>query len=100
MVRSRPAGTSRLQASSAGAQVASLRQVTRAYVTLMPTADRRPFDELRAGECFCSIPDGSLVDRAGFPARTGRAATRLKFKPHDGRVQLTCDVAIVHARTT
>jgi hypothetical protein len=35
------------------------------YINAVQNGDVRRFDEILAGEFYCSNPDGSLVDRAG-----------------------------------
>jgi ketosteroid isomerase-like protein len=48
---------------------------------------------------LCSNPDGSLVDKQGFLAQTGRAVTISGLTAEDVRVRILGDVAIIHART-
>src|SRR5437899_2074708 len=84
----------------ANADVDSLRQLNRDYIRSVQTSDVRRFDEILAEDFFCSNPDGSLVDRAGFLAQTARPVTISKFEAHDVRVRIIGDVAIIHARTT
>ena len=84
----------------ASADVDSLRQLNRDYIRSVQTSDVRRFDEILAEDFFCSNPDGSLVDRAGFLAQTARPVTISKLEAHDVRVRIIGDVAIIHARTT
>ena len=84
----------------ANADVDSLRQLNRDYIRSVQTSDVRRFDEILAEDFFCSNPDGSLVDRAGFLAQTARPVTISKLEAHDVRVRIIGDVAIIHARTT
>jgi len=84
----------------ANAAVDSLRQLNRDYIRSVQTSDVRRFDEILAEDFFCSNPDGSLVDRAGFLAQTARPVTISKLEAHDVRVRIIGDVAIIHARTT
>ena len=84
----------------ANADVDSLRQLNRAYIRSVQPSDVRRFDEILAEDFFCSNPDGSLVDRAGFLAQTARPVTISKLEAHDVRVRIIGDVAIIHARTT
>ena len=58
------------------------------------------FDQILAEDFLCSNPDGSLVDRAGFLARTARPVTISNLASRDVVVRIMGDVAIVHARTT
>ncbi len=84
----------------ANADVDSLGQLNRDYIRSVQTSDVRRFDEILAEDFFCSNPDGSLVDRAGFLAQTARPVTISKLEAHDVRVRIIGDVAIIHARTT
>ena len=84
----------------ANADVDSLWQLNRDYIRSVQTSDVRRFDEILAEDFFCSNPDGSLVDRAGFLAQTARPVTISKLEAHDVRVRIIGDVAIIHARTT
>jgi len=84
----------------ANADVDSLRQLNRDYIRSVQTSDVRRFDEILAEDFFCSNPDGSLVDRAGFLAQTARPVTISKLEAHDVRVRIIGAVAIIHARTT
>ncbi len=40
------------------------------YINAVQHSDVKRFDEILAPEFYCSNPDGSLVDRAAFLART------------------------------
>ena len=84
----------------ANADVDSLGQLNRDYIRSVQTSDVRRFDEILAEDFFCSNPDGSLVNRAGFLAQTARPVTISKLEAHDVRVRIIGDVAIIHARTT
>ena len=51
------------------------------YVRSVQNSDVARFDQILASEFFCSNPDGTLVDRAGFLTQTARryeAQTRLQ----------------------
>src|SRR2546422_11193915 len=87
-------------ATTTAQDIAELRQLNRDYIRSVQTSDVRRFDEILAEEFFCSNPDGSLVDRAGFLAQTARPVTISKLEAHDVRVRIIGDVAIIHARTT
>ena len=84
----------------AHADVATLLQLNRDYITSVQTSDVRRFDEILAEDFLCSNPDGSLVDRAGFLAQTARPVTIANLEAHDVRVRIIGDVALIHARTT
>lgn len=84
----------------AHADVDTLQQLNRDYITSVQTSDVRRFDEILAEDFLCSNPDGSLVDRAGFLAQTARPVAISNLEARDVRVRIMGDVAIIHARTT
>jgi ketosteroid isomerase-like protein len=77
-----------------------LTDLNRDYINSVQTSDVRRFDEILADEFYCSNPDGSLVDRAGFLAQTARPVTISGLQADDVLIRLIGDVAIIHARTT
>jgi ketosteroid isomerase-like protein len=84
----------------ASADVETLEQLNRDYITSVQTSDVRRFDEILAEDFLCSNPDGSLVDRAGFLAQTARPVAISNLQTHDVRIRIIGDVALIHARTT
>ena len=80
--------------------VDTLRELNRDYIRSVQTSDVRRFDEILAEEFYCSNPDGSLVDRAGFLAQTARPVTISNLEARDVLIRTLGDVAIIHARTT
>ena len=50
-----------------------LTALNRDYVASVQNSDVKRFDEILAQDFYCSNPDKSLVDRAGFP-QTDRGA--------------------------
>jgi ketosteroid isomerase-like protein len=77
----------------------TLERLNRDYISTVQKGDVRRFDEILADEFFCSNPDGSLVDRAGFLAQTARPVTISGLAAQDVVIRLYGDVAIIHART-
>ena len=77
-----------------------LADLNRDYVSSVQTSDVRRFDEILAGDFYCSNPDGSLVDRAGFLKQTAPPVTISGLAASDVRIRLMGDFAIIHARTT
>jgi ketosteroid isomerase-like protein len=77
-----------------------LQRLNSDYIRSVQTSDVRRFDEILAGEFYCSNPDGSLIDRKGFLAQTARPVTISKLEAHDVLIRMLGDVAIIHARTT
>jgi ketosteroid isomerase-like protein len=84
----------------ASADVETLEQLNRDYITSVQTSDVRRFDEILAEDFLCSNADGSLVDRAGFLAQTARPVAISNLQTHDVRIRIIGDVALIHARTT
>jgi ketosteroid isomerase-like protein len=80
--------------------VDNLEQLNRDYIKSVQSSDVRRFDEILAEDFYCSNPDGSLVDRAGFLAQTARPVTISNLEARDVLVRILGDVAIIHARTT
>jgi ketosteroid isomerase-like protein len=76
-----------------------LEQLNRDYIASVQNGDVRRFDQILAPEFYCSNPDGSLVDRAGFLAQTARPVTISGLAAKDVLIRLYGDVAIIHART-
>ncbi len=70
------------------------------YINAVQNGDVKRFDEILAGEFYCSNPDGSLVDRAGFLAQTAKPVTIKGLKATDVMIRMFDDVAIVHGRTS
>jgi ketosteroid isomerase-like protein len=82
------------------ADLETLGQLNRDYITSVQTSDVRRFDEILAEEFYCSNPDGSLVDRKRFLEQTARPVTISNLEACDVLIRILGDVAIIHARTT
>jgi ketosteroid isomerase-like protein len=70
------------------------------YIRSVQHGDVRRFTEILADDFLCSLPDGSLIDRAQFLARTAQPVTIANLQAHEVNVRLLGDFAIIHARTT
>lgn len=70
------------------------------YVSSVQNGDVKRFDEILAAEFYCSNPDKSLVDRAGFLAQTAQPVTIKGLAAHDVRIRILGDFAIIHAATS
>jgi ketosteroid isomerase-like protein len=70
------------------------------YIASVQHGDVRRFEELLAAEFYCSNPDGTLINREGFLARTARPVTIANLHAEDVIIRLFGDIAIIHARTT
>ena len=74
--------------------------LNRDYVASVQTSDVKRFDEILADDFYCSNPDKSLVDRAGFLKQTAVPVTIKNLESHDIKIRVMGDFAIIHARTT
>jgi ketosteroid isomerase-like protein len=79
---------------------ATLVALNNAYIHSVQHGDVRRFSEILAVDFLCSLPDGSLIDRAQFLERTAQPVAIAHLQAHDVNVRLMGDFAIVHARTT
>jgi len=70
------------------------------YINAVKHSDVHRFEEILADDFLCSLPDGSLINRAQFLEHTAKPYTLIDLQAHDVSVRLLGDVAIVHARTT
>jgi ketosteroid isomerase-like protein len=69
------------------------------YIASVQNGDVRRFDEILAAEFYCSNPDGSLIDRAGFLAQTAKPMTIKGLVSRDVMIRIVGDVAIIHGAT-
>ncbi|QWG12821.1 nuclear transport factor 2 family protein [Bradyrhizobium sediminis] len=79
--------------------LAELTSLNRDYVNSVQHSDVKHFDEILAKDFYCSNPDKSLVDRAGFLKQTAVPVTIKNLEAHDVKIRLMGDVAIIHAAT-
>jgi ketosteroid isomerase-like protein len=77
-----------------------LMQLNGEYIRSVQNSDVRRFDEILADDFLCSLPDGSLVDRAQFLEQTAKPVRISNLQAHDVNVRVMGDFAIIHARTT
>jgi ketosteroid isomerase-like protein len=77
-----------------------LEALNRDYIDSVQNGDVRRFDEILAGDFYCSNPDGSFVDREGFLAQTARAVSIRGLQAHDVLIRRFGDAAIIHGRTS
>ena len=78
----------------------ALSALNRDYIRSAQHGDVKRFEEILAEDFLCSNPEGSLVDKQGFLAQTGRAVTISGLTAEEVRVRILGDVAIIHARTS
>jgi ketosteroid isomerase-like protein len=79
---------------------ATLLDLNADYIRAVQASDVARFREILADDFLCSLPDGSLIDKARFLEHTAVPASISNLEAHDVQVRLMGDVAIVHARTT
>jgi ketosteroid isomerase-like protein len=87
-------------AMSNDSDLQTLEQLNRDYIDAVQHSDVRRFDEILAPEFYCSNPDGSLVDRAGFLKQTAKPVTISGLEAQEVQIRLMGDFAIIHARTS
>jgi ketosteroid isomerase-like protein len=80
--------------------LAELTSLNRDYVNSVQTSDVKRFDEILADDFYCSNPDKSLVDRAGFLKQTAALVTIKNLEAHDVKIRIMGDFAIIHASTS
>jgi len=80
--------------------IAELTSLNRDYVDSVQNSDVKRFDEILAEDFYCSNPDKSLVDRAGFLKQTAIPVAIRNLEAHDVKIRLMGDFAIIHARTS
>jgi ketosteroid isomerase-like protein len=76
-----------------------LTALNRDYVASVQNCDAKRFDEILAQDFYCSNPDKSLVDRAGFLKQTAVPVTIRNLRAEDVRIRVLGDFAIIHAAT-
>jgi ketosteroid isomerase-like protein len=77
-----------------------LQRLNRDYIASVQDGDVGRFDDILADEFYCSNPDGSLVDRAGFLAQTARPVAIRELRADDVLIRMFGDTAIIHGRTS
>src|SRR6185312_13520497 len=77
-----------------------LTSLNRDYVASVQNSDVQRFDEILAPDFYCSNPDKTLVDRAGFLKQTAVPVTIKNLAAHDVKIRILGDFAIIHATTS
>jgi len=77
-----------------------LTALNRDYIDSVQNSNVHRFDEILAPDFYCSNPDRSLVDRAGFLKQTANPVAIRNLKAEDVLIRIIGDVAIIHARTS
>jgi hypothetical protein len=81
-------------------EVATLVALNQDYIRAVERSDVEWFNGVLAADFRCSLPDGSLIERARFLERAAQPSDISNLEAHDVEVRLIGDAAIVHARTT
>ena len=89
-----------MQTQAISSDLDSLVRLNEDYIESVKTSDVRRFREILADDFFCTLPDGTFIDRAQFLANTAKPYPLGSLRAHDVNVRLMGDFAIVHARTT
>src|ERR1700716_4424717 len=77
--------------------IAELTSLNRDYIVSVQNSDVKRFDEILADDFYCSNPDKSLVDRAGFLKQTAMPLPIRDLEARDVKIRLMGDFAIIHA---
>ena len=77
-----------------------LTHLNRDYVASVQNCDVKRFNEILAPEFYCTNPDKSLVDRAGFLKQTAIPVTISNLIAEDVKIRVLGDFAIIHGRTS
>jgi ketosteroid isomerase-like protein len=77
-----------------------LTALNRDYVASVQNCDVKRFDQILAEDFYCSNPDKSLVDRAGFLKQTAVPVTIRNLIADDVKIRVMGDFAIIHGRTS
>jgi ketosteroid isomerase-like protein len=74
--------------------------LNRDYVASVQNCDVKRFDEILAGDFYCSNPDKSLIDRGGFLKQTAIPVTIRNLIADEVKIRVMGDFAIIHAATS
>jgi ketosteroid isomerase-like protein len=70
------------------------------YVASVQNGDVKRFDQILAQDFYCTNPDKSLIDRAGFLKQTALPVTIKNLVEQDVKIRIMGDFAIIHGRTS
>ena len=80
--------------------VDELTKLNEDYVASVQNCGVKRFDEILAPDFYCSNPDKSLVDRAGFLKQTAVPVTIKDLRAEDVKIRILGNFAIIHAATS
>ena len=78
----------------------TLRSLNQDYLDSVRTCNVERFRQILADDFLCSGPDGVLLDKTAFLARTAAPRTLERLDASDVRIRIFGDVAIIHAATS
>jgi ketosteroid isomerase-like protein len=78
---------------------ATLTTLNTDYINAVQNGDVARFEQILDADFYCSNPDGTLVDRAGFLKQTAQPVTIKGLAADDVKIRMFDDVAIIHGRT-
>jgi ketosteroid isomerase-like protein len=79
--------------------IEALRALNDAYLNAVLTCDVERFREILADDFLCSTPDGALLDKRAFLARTAAPRTLQQLSAHNVRIRISGDTAVIHGAT-
>ena len=79
--------------------VDTLRTLNQAYLDNVLHGDVDGFRRILADDFLASMPDGSLLTKEVFLARTGGPRTLSRLTADDVRIRILGNIAIIHAET-
>jgi len=94
------AGLRRTGEDAMTSDLTKLLELNQDYIRSVQNSNVERFKEILADDFLCSLPDGSLIDRARFLEQTALPVKISNLEAHDVNLRLLGDFAIVHARTT
>jgi ketosteroid isomerase-like protein len=80
--------------------LAELTSLNRDYINSVQHSDVKRYDEILAEDFYCSNPDKTLVDRAGFLRQAVVPVTIRNLIADDVKIRVMGDFAIIHAATS
>ncbi len=77
-----------------------LTSLNRDYVASVQNCDVKRFDQILAPEFYCTNPDKSFIDRAGFLKQTSIPVAIKGLVATDVKIRILGDFAIIHGATS
>ena len=81
-------------------EIDELTALNRDYVASVQNGDVKRFDQILAQDFYCTNPDKSLVDRAGFLKQTAVPVTIKNLIADEAKIRILGDFAIIHGGLT